>query len=288
MAETLELQHQRLRLKQKQLLLNQTPAGGVDELGRTIPEFRNPEPPLFVDQSGIATALEVGPAVAGGVLGIPGGPAGVGLMGALGTFAGKGAAELSREVERQVRKGRLFSSIWEELKSLGRGEDKVVRASANAFMENAQAASTDLAFSGGLIGVGRLGKEVGLKFAGKILGSQSPEVQQVINEAREAGIGVGATDLGKGLPTGIQRIFGVIPIVGGPGRLQEQKKAIQASRGLASLLDDISPAIDLPALGVRMEKSARGALKARHAISDAKYAAMRRNLTFIESQLQSS
>jgi hypothetical protein len=259
----------------------QSEGGYVPIPSHIIPSSQPDE--LLVDKTGLTTALEVGPAVAGGVIGgvgagAPtagtGAPAGAILGGALGAAMGRGAANLAREIEKQVRSGRLLSSIGAELEDIMNGGDKTLAATARQAMDMVQAGTTDLAFGTGFHALQRSGS-FALRMAGKAMGAQSPEVQQVVREAAESGVGVGAIDLDKPAVNIASKVLGVMPVIGSPIRTSGQVKAVQASRALRATLDDISPSIDLPALGKDMSAAAKKALGARRAIAKGHYARMR-------------
>jgi len=232
------------------------------------PSAPQPGQQRFVDKFGITTGLEVGLGMAGGVLGAGSGlltgpgapvasPAGALLGGALGTMAGHNAATIARDLEDTLVNG-------------GPPQRNLAEETLNTL----KAGGADLSFGLGLTGLGRLGSNV-FRFAGKLSGAHSPEVRAVISEASEGGVGVGPIDLDKPFFNIASRVGGVMPIVGGPIRSASETKAAQISGKFISTLDQISPSIDLPKLGVEMTEAATKTLKSRKAVSDAKYERMR-------------
>jgi len=213
-------------------------------------------PRRYVDQYGVTTALAVGAPVAGAAIGAPLGPAGMIGGGALGAAAGQGMANIARDLEDK------FRFDIPQQRTLGQQSLQMLEAGA-----------TDLAFGTGIYGLGRLYSNV-FRFAGRATGAHSPEVRQVIGEATEGGVGIGAIDLNKPFYNISSRVGGVIPVVGGPIRTAAEVKGAQLSEGLIGALNDVSPAIDLPRLGIKMVESAKKALSARRAVANAKYVRM--------------
>jgi hypothetical protein len=237
---------------------------------------------LFVERFGIRPAVEAGLALGGSVIGgglaggatlgagaIPGAIAG----GALGAAAGRGVSNLLAETERQIRAGTLVSGIVDELESLIGGEADVPKNAAKQVKSMLEAGATDLAFGTGFHLLGRA-VQGPLRFAGRVTGVNSPEVRQVIEDARNNDLGIGAIDLDKPFFTAAGKVAGVIPIIGGPLRRQTQGKAVRASRAIVDTLDEIAPAIDLPKLGVKFTEAGRATWKARRKIAGANYQRM--------------
>ncbi|KKL00958.1 hypothetical protein LCGC14_2627740, partial [marine sediment metagenome] len=181
----------------------------------------------------------------------------------------------------------FMSSLAAELEDIINGGDKTKRAVAKQSLSMLEAGTTDLAFGTGLHAIGRMGS-MGLRFAGRISGAQSPEVKQAIQEARDGGLGIGAIELNKPFVNIVARVGGVMPLVGGPLRTGREIKGAKVSRELKHILDDVSPPIDLPALGVKMTESARGALNARRALASERYAAMHRMLDEVSKRAQAA
>ena len=243
---------------------------------------------LFVERSGITTALEVAPAMAGGVLGLPLGPVGVIGGGALGAAAGRGLSNLAKEIESQIRQGKLVSGIAEELEDIATGHsNKLVRGATRQSLDMLQAGTTDLAFGTGFSALGRLGSK-GLTYAGRLSGAQSPEVRQIIQEARDGNLSIGAIELDKPFFSSAGRVAGVIPIIGGPIRKEAGGKAIKASNEFTHILDDISPPVDLSKLGVDFTKAGKRTLDARRTLANARYDRMHETLGNISELLTSA
>ncbi len=184
-------------------------------------------------------------------------PAGALLGGALGAMAGHNAATIARDLEDALVHG-----------------SPPQRNLAEETLNTLKAGGTDLEFGLGLTGLGRLVSNT-FRFAGKLSGAHSPEVQEVIGDALKGGVGVGPIDLDKPFFNISSRVGGVIPIVGGPIRQASEIKAAQISGQFVSALDQVSPSIDLPKLGVKMTEAAAKTLKARKSVVNARYESMR-------------
>jgi len=229
----------------------------ISEEDQRTQEFRAPPPrPRAVDRYGVTTALQVGPAVLGGVAGAPGGPLPMIAGGALGTAAGYHLANLARDAEDLLRTGKVQE-----------------RGFAEEMLKGMQAGGEDLLTGTALYGVGRIPSQA-VKFLGRITGAQSPEVATAIREAAHAGVPIGAVDLNKPFYNISARVTGVLPIVGAPTRTAAEVKTAQISQELVNVLDDVSPAIDLNKLGVRMTDAAKSAVKARRDLANERYRLM--------------
>ena len=246
-------------------------------------ELKAQPPPRIVEEFGITTALESIPAAGGEALGIPGGPVGMKLGGAGGAALGRGLANQARRIEDFIRSEEVPEGTFGERFLAG------VTGQARSMGE---AAVEDLAFGTAFHGVGKIRAPIKsfLRFAGGlkrptglgILGRVkkepiSMEITEAIEDASRANIPLAAKDLDKPFVRGAAKVFGIMPIIGGPIREAEEVARGAVSRSLRTALDGISPAINLPALGVKLDKAARGAAKARRTIAGVKYETMRRN-----------
>ena len=249
--------------------------------------------PRFVDESGIATALEVGPAVVGEKIGMGGGPVGMRVGGAGGAAVGRGLANQARRIEdfiqsEAVPEGtfgeRFLAGVTGQARSMGEAavEDLAFGTAFHGLGKVRAPIKSALRFAGGLkrpTGLGVLGfrKRTGpLGFTGEPA-PISMEVTEAIEDASRVDIPLTAKDLDKAFVRGFAKVLGIMPIIGGPIREAEVLAKGRISKALATTLDGISPAINLPALGVKLDKAARGAAKARRTIAGAKYETMRRN-----------
>ncbi|MFQ5481967.1 MAG: hypothetical protein ACE5ER_04335 [Nitrospinaceae bacterium] len=210
----------------------------------------------FVDKTGISTALEVGPAVVGSAAGAPGGPATMIGFGAGGAAIGRGLSNIARDLEAQIRYG-----------------DESQMTLAGQALSMLKAGATDLAFGTAFHGFGRA---IPFRFLGKHTGALSPEVSKIVDDAKKSGISIGALNLNKPFYNATSRVAGVIPVIGAPVRTAREIQGAEISRSFIETLDGISPTIDLPRLGARLNSAARKSWRARKAISLAKYRIMKK------------
>lgn len=102
-----------------------------------------------------------------------------------------------------------------------------------------------------------------LRFArallGKISGVTSEASLGLQRTAERLGIGLGAVDVGGGLPRGAARTIGVFPFTGTPFRAGQRAKITEAEAAVNRTLDTFGPAGTMDQIGIDMVSAARGA-----------------------------
>jgi hypothetical protein len=185
------------------------------------------------------TAVAVG-GTAGAVAGTAAGPMGTIAGGALGAAAGSA----------------VYDNVSNLVAALRDRPEEVVDAmgvTKNMLGEGAM----DAAFSMG----GALAQPIrfGRALLAKLSGVTSEASQSIQRTAERLGIGVGAVDVGGGLPKGYARSVGIFPFTGTPLRRGEKGKLQEASDAVNRTLDAFGPADTMNQIGVDMVAAARGA-----------------------------
>ncbi|KKK54436.1 hypothetical protein LCGC14_3084770, partial [marine sediment metagenome] len=120
----------------------------------------------------------------------------------------------------------------------------------------AKEAALDLAF----VGVGTLVRPIlgARALLAKMSGVTKDEVGRIVRLADDLGIGLGAVDVGGGLPKTFAKAVGVFPITGAPGRVAATVKQAQSVAATNRILDDLAPnATTMGGLSIDMVKAAK-------------------------------
>lgn len=259
LLETERRRREELRFRALQQRAEEQSLGSPPIPGDRLPpqtELRATHQPRTVDRYGVTTALQVGPAVLGGAIGASAGPGTMLAGGGLGAAAGYHLATIARDMEDLLRTGKAPQ-----------------RNLAEETFKGLQAAGEDIVYGSALYGTFRAIPQA-IKIFGRMTGAQSPEVATAVREAAQARTPIGAIDLNKPFYNISSRVAGVLPIVGGPVRTAAEVKTARISKELANILDEVSPAIDLNKLGVKMSTNAQQVIKARRSIANERYRLM--------------
>ena len=208
------------------------------------PQVRQPEP-LEAATSGLLNeGLFVGlGAITGTGLTLPTAPATGGLSVVAGGVLGAAAGSV------------VFDNLQNMLISMGVIEGR--QFGAGEVVERAtKEAALDLAF----VGVGTLVRPIlgARALLAKMSGVTKDEVGRLVRLADDLGIGLGAVDVGGGLPKTFAKAVGVFPITGSPGRVAATVKQAQSVAATNRILDDLAPnATTMGGLSIDMVKAAK-------------------------------
>ncbi len=189
--------------------------------------------------------------------------------GALAAAAGRGIGDIAESVENAVvgltRSGRTGFEATE----LPTAETMVKRMS----LAGEQDAILNLGIRAVPFGAGKV-----LQALGAATGLLKPSVAAVMQQARNVGLKMGASDLNVKFYDVAKKVLLVFPIIGGPGRKQTDKRVLEASFGLQSLLDAVGPVVDFSVLAKNMSKEATRVATARWRSAARQYAALYQKL----------
>ena len=178
----------------------------------------------------------------GGAIGAPAGPGGVIAGGALGAAAGSAT----------------FDNVTNLVNAFNENPEEVI--GGREVVENMlQEGSTDATYAmvGSLLQPIRFSRAL----IGKLSGLTSDGAKMIAKEAERLGIGLGAVDVGSGLPKAAARSIGIFPFSGTPFRTGEKAKTQEAVAATQRLIDDFGPVANMQEIGVDMYAAAKGANK---------------------------
>lgn len=235
-----------------------------EEVEERAEEFGAVQEPSLVERFRVTDFLETGVPTAMQAVGARlGGAVGGAIGGMSGAAIGDQLARIAFDAEQLLRYG-----------------EAPERTMAEQFTQMWDAATTDAIFQGLFLAPARSVSQL-LKTTGKFTGAQSPEVTEAIREGLRNNVRTGAIDVDKPFFQLTGRAFGVLPVVGGPLRKAAGVRAVEESRQFQSILDTVSPSIDLPKLGVNINRAAQNAWQARRDIAGTFYTHMRQNFEHI-------
>ena len=154
----------------------------------------------------------------------------------------------------------VFETVEEAFRAMGFIEKP--QLSRIGLVENiATEAVVDLAFAG----VGAAVRPIfgARRIFAKMFGVLQPEAQQLTATAQRLGIGLGAVDVGGGIPKTFAKAVSVFPFTGGTGlRRRAATKQGEALKALDNILNQLAPnSMMTGALGINMGIAARNTTK---------------------------